>query len=126
MRKLATFVLVLFLTAVAGKSQAQSLKNTAWKFYVDQLHDSLTFHIGADSSYTTTSTGETVIRSTMKTDKDTLKIADIDGQYFCPDGEGVYRYTVEGDILSLFLIKDPCTNRADALNGIKCRKTVAK
>jgi hypothetical protein len=126
MRKLATLVFILLLSVAAGRLHAQSLKNTAWKFYVDALHDTLTFHIGADSSFTTTSTGETVIRSSLKVEKDTLKIMDVDGQYFCGDGEGVYKWSVEGDLLSFFLVKDPCANRADVLNGIKCRRTASK
>ena len=126
MRKLATSLIALFLSvAFCGGLHAQSLKNTAWKFYVDQLHDSLVFHIGMDSSYTTTVTGEVVVRSFCRIDKDTVKIKDFEGQYNCPDGEGVYRYVVEGDVLSFFLVTDPCATRAEVLNGVKCKKTPA-
>ena len=126
MRNLVAIAAVVFFSVFANRADAQSLKNTAWKFYVDQLHDTLVFHIGADSSFTTTSTGETVIRSFCKVEKDTLKIKDIDGQYYCPDGEGVYRWTVEGDVLSLFMVTDPCNDRAGVLNGIKCIKKEGK
>jgi len=126
MRKLATSLIALFISvAFCGGLHAQSLKNTAWKFYVDQLHDSLVFHIGSDSSYTTTVAGEVVIRSFCRIEKDTMKIKDFEGQYNCPDGEGVYRYSVEGDVLNLFLITDPCPTRAEVLNGVKCKKTPA-
>jgi hypothetical protein len=129
MTKLVAVVLVVLLSAGASHVQAQSaqsLKNTAWKFYVEGLHDSLTFHIGTDTSYSTTSAGEMVVRSTIKLEKDTLKIKDFAGEYNCPDGEGVYRVAIDGDYLSFFMISDPCTTRGDVLNGVKCRKTAAK
>jgi hypothetical protein len=126
MRKLATLVFVFFLLAAASGLHAQSLKNTAWKFYVEPLHDTLVFHVGADSSFTTTSSGEVVIRSLCRVEKDTIKITDFEGQYYCPDGMGVYKYAVDGDILSFFLVNDPCSNRAEVLNGVKCKKAASK
>ena len=68
------------------------------------------------------STGEVVVRSVCKVAKDTLKIMDYDGQYNCPDGEGVYRWIVEGNELSLFMVTDPCSGRAGVLNGVKCKR----
>jgi hypothetical protein len=125
MYKLAAVFFFVFVMAGASRLQAQlTLKGTAWKFYVDALHDTLTMHIGAaDTSYTATSAGEVVIRSVSKLQNDTLRIKDFDGEYYCPDGEGVYRISIEGDYMSFFLISDPCTNRSDALNGMKFRKT---
>ena len=126
MRKLATLVFVLFLSAAAGRLHAQSLKNTAWKFYVESLHDTLTMHIGEDTSYSTSSSGEMVVRSFCKIAKDTIKITDFGGQYNCPDGQGIYKYAVEGDVLSFFLVTDPCPYRAEALNGGKFKKAAGK
>jgi hypothetical protein len=128
MYKLAAIFFFVFVIAGAGRLQAQtttlSLKGTAWKFYVDALHDTLTLHIGvADTNYTTTSAGEVVVRSISKMQNDTLRFRDIGGEYYCPDGEGVYRVSIEGDYMTYFLISDPCTNRSDALNGIKFMKT---
>jgi hypothetical protein len=57
---------------------------------------------------------------------DTLRMRDVGGEYYCPDGEGVYRITVEGDYLTFFLVTDPCNNRSEALNGTKFRKTESK
>jgi hypothetical protein len=48
---------------------------------------------------------------------------DFAGEYYCPDGEGVYRFVVEGDYLSLFLVTDPCNNRSSSINGTKWKKT---
>jgi hypothetical protein len=130
MYKLAAIFFFVLVIAGTSRLQAQtttlSLKGTAWKFYVDALHDSLTLHIGvADTNYTTTSAGEVVVRTLSKMQNDTLRFRDIDGEYYCPDGEGVYRVSIEGDYMTYFLISDPCTNRSDALNGIKFRKTTA-
>src|ERR1700742_1629711 len=112
MRKTAAVLFFFFLLAVASRLQAQSLKNTAWKFYVESLHDTLTMHIGEDTSFSTSSSGEMVVRSLCKVGKDTVKITDFGGQYNCPDGQGVYKYAVEGDVLSFFLVTDPCPYRA--------------
>jgi len=122
MRNLAFITIFLITSAFANQLQAQSLKNTAWKFYVEPLHDSLVMHIGSDTSYTTMSTGETVIRFICTTAKDTVKIMDFEGEYNCLDGQGVYKYVIDGDTLSFFLLSDPCNNRAGVLNGIKCKK----
>ena len=122
MRKLVAFFLVVILSAGAGRLQAQSLQHTAWKFYLDALHDTLTLHIGADTSYTTTSAGEMVVRSVCKIVNDTLTLRDFAGEYYCPDGEGIYRFTVEGDYLSFFLVTDPCGNRSGSINGTRWRK----
>ena len=123
MRKLVAFFLVVVLSAAAGRLQAQSLEHTSWKFYLDALHDTLTWHVGADTSYTTTSSGELVVRSICKIAKDTIRMRDFAGEYYCPDGEGVYRFVVEGDYLSLFLVTDPCNNRSSSINGTKWKKT---
>jgi len=128
MCKVAAIFFFVFIMAGASRLQAQgqqSLKGTAWKFYVDGLHDTLTMHLGmADSSFTATSSGDVVVRSVYKVQKDTLKIRDTGGEYYCPDGEGVYRFVIEGDYMSFFLVSDPCNNRSDALNGIKFKKTM--
>ena len=127
MYKLAAIFFFVFVMAGTSRLQAQAqptLKGTAWKFYVDALHDTLTLHIGvADTNYTTTSAGDVVVRSVSKLKNDTLRIKDFDGQYYCPDGEGVYRVSIEGDYMTYFLISDPCTNRSEALNGLKFKKT---
>ena len=123
------FLVLLFVLSVGGVTRLNaqaSLKGTAWKFYVEALHDTLTMHIGADTSFSTTSSGEMVVRSSIKMDKDTLKITDVDGEYPCNAGEGVYRVSVDGDLLSFLLIADPCPYRSEALAGQKFRKAAGK
>ena len=117
--------MVIFLSGWAGHLKAQSLENTAWKFYVDALGDTLTFHIVKDSSYTTMSGGQVVVKSALSVVKDTLKIRDVAGQSAC-EGEGVYRYKVENDMINLFMITDPCSNRSGVLNGASWKKAVEK
>jgi hypothetical protein len=127
MRHLTAVLFVFVLSAGTNNLHAQSaLKNTAWKFYVDALHDTLVMRIGVDTNTTTSSTGDLVVRSTYKTVGDTIKIKDVDGQYPCMDGEGVYKYVVDGDILSFVLVTDPCTNRSGALVDTKFMRTTAK
>ena len=114
---------MFLLAAGFCRLQAQSIENSAWKFYVDALHDTLTLHIGKDSSFVTTSVGDVVVRSAFRTAKDTLKMKDVTGEYACPDGEGVYRFTIQDDWLSFFLVSDPCTGRSEAISGTKWKKT---
>ncbi|HVU95168.1 MAG TPA: hypothetical protein VHE34_08095 [Puia sp.] len=122
MRLFAIAILILFLSVGANHLQAQSLANTAWKFYVEPLHDTLTMHIGADTSFSTSSSGEMIVRSLWKQVKDTVKINDLDGMYPCTAGEGVYRVSIEGEYLNFIMVTDPCNQRADALNGVKFKK----
>ena len=122
MRQIAVLLLVTLIGTGGDFVQAQTLKNTSWKFYVQQLNDSFTMRLGTDTTFVTAGTGELVIRTSYQLIKDTLKIKDIDGQYACPDGEGVYRYVVDGDKLNLFMIADPCTERAGVYNGITMKR----
>ena len=126
MRHLPVVLLIFVLAAGSTTVRAQtSLKNTAWKFYVDALHDTLTMHIGVDTSFSTSSAGEIIVRSTYKTVADTIRIKDVDGQYPCMDGEGVYKFVVDGDVLTFLLVADPCYNRSGALVDTKFKRTDA-
>lgn len=127
MRHLPVVLFVFVLAAGSTTVRAQtSLKNTAWKFYVDALHDTLTMHIGVDTSFSTSSTGDIIVRSTYKTVGDTIRIKDVDGQYPCMDGEGVYKFVVDGDVLTFLLVADPCYNRSGALVDTKFKRAVLK
>jgi hypothetical protein len=122
MRKTTLVLLFFFLCTGVSRLSAQSLQNTAWKFYVESLHDTLTMHIGVDTSFSTSSSGELIVRSHYQVVKDTIKIKDVDGEYPCMDGEGVYRYTMDGDYMTFHLVSDPCGNRSDALRDVRFLK----
>jgi hypothetical protein len=126
MHKFVALCFIVLFVGGAGRLQAQaqsqSLKGTAWKFYVEALHDTLTMHVGADTSYTTSSSGDLIVRSVSSLRNDTLRLRDVTGEYYCPDGEGVYRISIEGDYLNFFLVTDPCRGRSDALNGNRFKK----
>ena len=118
MRKLALLTVVILMAAATGL-HAQSLQNTAWKVYLDPLHDTITLHILKDSSFVTGSDGEVLVRSVCKVAKDTISMRDYEGKYYCPDGEGVYKVQVSGDALSFFLVADPCEGRNSSIHGTK-------
>lgn len=122
MRKTISVLLVCSLFAGVKRLEAQSLQHTNWKFYVEELHDTLTMHIGVDTTYSTSSSGETVVRSLIKVNSDTVRLKDIDGQYPCLDGEGVYRYVIDGDRMSFIQVSDPCDGRSNALRDVKFLK----
>jgi hypothetical protein len=107
------------LLAGAISLHAQSLKGTTWKLYIDELHDTLTFHIKSDTSFVKDGSGETVVRSICKVSKDTVMLKDIDGKYAGPDQTGVYTYAFVADTLTMTLVNDPCDNRANSLNGAR-------
>ena len=106
-------------TAAQTGSQTGSLKNTVWRFYVEGLNDTLTYHFDADTSWAESSSGEKVVRSLWKESKDTLRLNDVDGMYPCHDGEGVYRWLIDGDVMSWVLVSDPCTQRSESLSNVK-------
>jgi hypothetical protein len=120
MRKLVVLTVVLLVAAVTnGKAQNLNLQNTSWKMYFDQLHDTLTMHLGKDSSFVTDSGGEVVVKSTFKVAKDTLDIRDYEGRYQCPGDEGIYKVTIVDGALNFTLISDPCEGRNGSLSGSK-------
>ena len=123
MRKPFALLFLVFLAAgfigVRAQTPSPSLKNTVWKFYVEPLNDTLTMHIGVDTNYSMSSAGQMIVRSLWKESRDTLRINDIDGAYPCHDGEGVYRWAIDGDTMTWTLLSDPCPDRASSLAGLK-------
>lgn len=120
MRKLVVLTVVLLVAAVSNlKAQNLNLQNTSWKMYVDQLGDTLTIHIGKDSSYVTDGGGGIVVRSLCKIAKDTLKLQDYDGKFACQGDLGVYKIEIKDDALNFTLINDPCEGRTGSLGGSK-------
>jgi hypothetical protein len=118
MRKIL-FLSIALLLAGAVSLHAQSIKGTSWKLYIDELHDTLTLHIKADSSFVTDGSGEVVVRSLCKVSKDTITLKDVDGKYVCPDQAGVYTFAFVADTLTLTLINDPCDSRSNNINGAR-------
>lgn len=118
MRK-TLFIFIALLLAGAISVHAQELKGTSWKLYIDEIHDTLTWHIGADTCFVKDGTGEIVVRSICKINKDTITMKDIDGKYACQDQAGIYTYMFIADTLTMNLVNDPCDNRANSLNGAR-------
>jgi hypothetical protein len=123
MKHLFLVLTVFVMTAALSQVRAQSLINTNWKAYLaDQVNDTLTLHIRADSSFVTNSMGATVVRSVCKISGDTISLTDVDGEYACPVVTGKYKITIMGDVLGFAMIDDPCEGRAGALPGTKWKK----
>ena len=118
MRKLTLLTVVILMTTMTGL-KAQSLQNTSWKSYFDALHDTLTLHIGKDSSFVSLSSGEVVVRSLFKAQKDTLTMSDYEGMYACPGDAGIYKVDQTGGTLNFTLVNDPCAGRSNSLPGSK-------
>lgn len=120
MRSLILLAAFVFAGVLGVKAQSSSIQNTAWKMYVDELHDTITLHLKNDSSYATQgSESNVVVRSVCKISKDTLKIKDYEGQYACPGEEGVYTYKIEGNVLTMYVVGDACEGRRGTIAGVK-------
>lgn len=122
---LLAFFLFICLLSIHVPAHAQSdtpsLRNTNWKVFIQELNDTITIHIKTDSSFVTTTTGETVVRSTCRLSADTLFLTDYDGQYACPNVTGKYKISLSDDAnsMTLTLIDDPCDGRAGTINKLK-------
>ena len=123
MKKFILSVGLFLLVSAAFHLNAQSIDNKNWKAYLGQpFNDSLTFHIKADSSYVTTSTGEVLVQINVKITGDILTLTDYSTtQYSCPDATGKYKLELskDGNSFTLTLVEDACEGRAQALNGLK-------
>ena len=101
----------LLLTVGSFSVSAQSLVKTSWRgYYGDPINDTITIHYLKDSSYVTSSKGDTLVVSKNYMTRDTVKIADIGGQYQCPP-EGTYTYVIKGNTLHFILVSDDCEGR---------------
>jgi hypothetical protein len=110
---------VLFFAMSSSVIHAQSITNTVWKgFFGDPINDTLTLHFQKDTFFVTNAAGDMVVRSVLKVSKDTMTITDVDGQYMCPQSDGVYRYVIAGDNLNFVLVTDACEGR-NAITQIK-------
>ena len=101
---------------VAGilRLSAQSLSHTSWKGYFgDPLNDTITLRFLVDEESALSSAGDTLAHSKITFSGDTLRFNDIDGRYACMDMQGVYRFSVQGDVLSFTLVTDPCEGRGN-------------
>lgn len=117
MRKLSLLTISVLIMG-AFRVDAQSLHNTAWKTYITSLNDTLTLHIGGDTSFVTASSGDVVVRSIFQSSGDTVSMKDFDGQYACQNGAGIYKYTIKEDKLTMKMVTDPCDGRGTAIDGI--------
>jgi hypothetical protein len=125
MKKLLLLTFIFFAMS-AIKLNAQSLANTAWKgFFADPINDTLTLHYQKDTFYVTNTNGDMLVRAVLKISKDTMTVTDFDGQYMCPQSDGVYKYSINGDNLSFVLIADPCDGR-NAITQVKWTRAAAK
>ena len=120
MRKSISLAIIVLVALVAGAFQgnAQSLHNTDWKAYITALSDTITLHIGTDTSWVTVTSGDVVVRSLFHVSGDTLSMQDFDGQYACQNGAGTYQYTIKEDKLVMKMVTDPCDGRVGSINGI--------
>jgi len=117
----------MLLTALLGLTtfatiSAQTITNTMWKGYFgDPINDTITLHYQKDTFFVTNTNGDLMVRSLLKVSKDTITITDIDGTYQCPQSDGVYRFTIDGDALNFTLVSDPCEGR-NAITQIAWRR----
>jgi hypothetical protein len=113
----------LGLLAVTFHAGAQTLRNTTWKALIPGPPDSVSLHIGNDSSFAAIGE-EVMVKSICHISKDTLTLEDYDGPHMCPNTKGVYQFTLKDDTMVLKLLQDDCSGRGDAINGVVWRKVM--
>jgi hypothetical protein len=126
MKKVLSFIGLLFFVSILSHLHAQPINNRNWKAFLDApINDTVTFHIQSDSSFVTNSNGEVVIRVHCTIEGDTLTIVNQDPEdHGCPDQKGKYNIDLQDDILILTLIDDACDERAHALHGVKWKAAI--
>ena len=101
----------LFLTVGSISLSAQTLVKTSWSgYYGDPINDTITIHYLKDSSFVTTTKGDTLVVSKNYITRDTVRISDVGGQYQCPS-EGTYTYVIKENNLHFVLVEDGCEGR---------------
>jgi len=103
MKKILSFIGLLFFVSTLSHLHAQSINNRNWKAFLDApINDTVTFHIQSDSSFVTNSNGEVVIRVHCMIGGDTLTIVNQDPEENgCPDLKGKYKIDLQGAAILL-------------------------
>jgi hypothetical protein len=113
MRKICLMTAFSLLTGFLSV-QGQTIFPSVWKAYVGEINDTVTLRFKASESLCTSSNGDTLIRSQLKSFRDTLVFSDLDGRYVCPTGQlGTYQYAIKSDTLSFNLVTDSCESRSN-------------
>ena len=103
---------IAFLLIGFFRLQAQDLSHTNWKTYFgDPVNDTIVFHILKDTSYVTSKSGDTLLISRCHIFGDTLVLSDIGGMYQCPQYDGTYTFSVQGNNVHFGLVSDGCEGR---------------
>ncbi|MDP4217831.1 MAG: hypothetical protein Q8927_16635 [Bacteroidota bacterium] len=126
MARFIFLIFFVFATAATSSLHAQTIANTSWKTYIEQLNDTLTLHFRQDSSFVTTGSGTVVVRSHWKVSADTVTLDDYDGEYACINMLGKYKLEITGDMLHFALIEDACEGRAGSLSNARWKKSPEK
>jgi hypothetical protein len=126
MKRLIFPAFLILAMAATSSLRAQTLVNTSWKTYIEQLNDTLTLHFNQDSSFVSTGSGNVVVRSHWKISGDTVMLNDYDGEYACINMVGRYKMEFTGDMLHFALIEDACEGRAGSLSNARWKKAGEK
>ena len=117
--------IVSFTNAQDGKaSKTYSIRNTAWKFYLQEpINDTTIWRFANDSSLIETKKGENLVYGLFSMAHDTLTFHDEGGLYHCPSFQiAQYKIVIKDDWLTLDLIDDDCIGRSAIINGAKLKR----
>ncbi|HTS43978.1 MAG TPA: hypothetical protein VMH01_06245 [Puia sp.] len=104
---------VFFLMMGFCRLNAQNLSYSNWKTYFgDPINDTIVWHILKDTSFVLGKSGDTLVLSHCRISGDTLVLSDFGGMYQCPQSDGVYRVSIQGDNLHFDLVTDGCEGRS--------------
>ena len=111
-------IAVLIVTCCFNATHAQ-LANTSWTGSIATGGGSMNafWKFTADTSYFYNSDDNSLVDvSVFKVQDSVFSIRRVSGQSSCDEGEGFYKFNIVNGELKLAVVKDGCTDRADALD----------
>lgn len=112
-------IIAALIIACSFQIADAQLANTSWTGSISTGGGSMNalWKLTADTSYFYNSDDNVLVDvSVFKVQDSTVTIRRVSGESSCDDTEGVYKFTVANGEFKLFVVKDACTDRADALD----------
>ena len=122
---MSRIVLLAVLLTLSGFAKSQ-IQNTRWErtLPIDgDVNSILDFRNDTAALYTVADSSIVEVMSFSHTDS-SITLVRLFGQSECDTLPGKYRYTIQGDSLTLTMLSDNCYDRSSVIDGTKWRKWV--
>ena len=115
MKRVLTAIMIICFCH-AAKAQ---LANTTWTGSIMAGGNNLNilWHLASDTSFFYNNDDNSLLDvSVFKVQDSTLSLRKVSGLSNCGEEEGVYKFVIKDNTLNLYLAKDDCSDRSDALD----------